>query len=164
MRLRVIAAAAFALIAAACSGRQGTASGADGHIRVERTTQRTTTVLDEPGRADYCPIDSLLTIIAVGHGRAAGFAVRTLFPFREARAFVVQPMLAGLDTATAAFRLAGGAARIATAGRVRLEASTRIEGEFDVAVPDSTGIAVRFRGNLSHITIRTGLSASCSRI
>ncbi len=165
MRGRVIAAAALGLVAgAACSASQGTESGAGGHLRVERIAKRSTTIVDEPGRAEYCPIDSILTIIAIGHNRAAGFAVRTLFPLRAARSFVVQPALAGLDTATAAFRLVNGSARVATAGSLRLEPSATIDGQFEVAVPDSAGTTVTFKGTFAHLPIRSGPSASCSRI
>jgi hypothetical protein len=161
MRRRVIAAAALALVAGASCG---TGSDADGHFRVERTTRRTSTLLDEPGRAQYCSTDSLLTIIAIGRNGAAGFAVRTTLPLRQASAFDVQQALGGLGTATAAFRLASGAARLGTAGRLRLQPAATIEGEFDVTVLDSLGAAVQFKGRLSRIPLRKGASALCSTV
>jgi hypothetical protein len=162
MRGRVIAAATLALVAGvACDVGCGDGSGAGGHLRVERMARRATPLMDEPGRAEYCPVDSVLTIIAIGHDRAAGFAVRTALPLREARTFAVQPVLGGVGTATAAFRLVGGSARLGSAGRLRLEPSPGIVGEFEVAVPDSAGIRVRFTGKLSHIPIRNVPPASC---
>jgi hypothetical protein len=156
----MIAPVALALVAAAC----GTGSGADGHVRVERTAKRTTTLMDEPGRADYCLADSVLVIIAIGRNRAAGLAARTLLPLREMHTFVVRPELGGLGTATAAFRLVNGSARLGTSGRLRLEASDTLEGEFEIAVPDSASTTVRFKGKLSRVPIRSDPSAACSSV
>ncbi len=117
--------------------------------------------MDEPGRAEYCPADTLLTVIAVGHNRGAGLAVRTAFPLREPRTFVVQPVLGGLGTATAAFRLVTGSARIGTAGKLRLEPSATVDGEFEVTVPDSAGTSVEFKGKVSRIPVGSGSRESC---
>ena len=165
MRGRVIAVVAVGLAAgAACSAGRWIPSGTGGRVRVERIARRTTILVDEPGRAEYCPIDSLLTIVATGPAPAAGFAVRVLFPLRAARSFVVQSALAGLDTATAAFRLENGSARVATAGGLRLQGSATLDGDFDLSVPDSGGNTVRFKGTLSRLPTRSGPSASCSRL
>ena len=161
MRRRVIAAAALALVAGAACGGGGTGSDVGGHLRVERRGSRTTTLMDEPGRAEYCAAETLLTIIAIGRNRGAGFAVRTAFPLREPRTFLVQPVLGGLGTATAAFRLVNGSARLGTAGSLRLEPSPGIDGEFEVTVPDSAGTPVQFRGKVSRIPIRSGSRESC---
>jgi len=161
MRRRVIAAAALALVAGASCG---TGSDASGHFRVERGGRRATTLLDEPGRAEYCPSESLLTIIATGRQGAAGFAVRTILPLVQARAFAVQPVLAGVGSATAAFRLPSGAARLGTAGQLRLQPSVAVDGEFDVTVPDSAGRTVQFKGRLTHIPLRTGTPTRCSSV
>jgi hypothetical protein len=161
MRRRVIAAAALALVAGASCG---TGSDADGHFRVERHARRTTTLIDDPGRAEYCPAESLLTVIAIGRNGAAGFAVRTALPLRQVSVFAVQPLLGGVGTATAAFRLASGAARVGTAGQLRLQPSATIDGDFDVAVPDSLGLTVPFKGKLSRIPVQTGSPARCSTV
>ena len=165
MRGGLIAVAAVGLAAgAACSAGRWIPSGTGGRVRVERMARRATILVDEPGRAEYCPLDSLLTIVATGPAPAAGFAVRVVFPLRAARSFVVQATLAGLDTATAAFRLDDGSARVATAGVLRLQASATVDGDFDLSVPDSGGNTVRFTGTLSRLPTRSAPSASCSRI
>lgn len=165
MRRRVIAAAALALVAgAACDVGPGTGSDAAGHLQVERVAKRTIKLMDEAGRADYCAAESLLTIIAIGHGQAAGLAVRAVLPVRAPRTFVVQPVLGGDGTATAAFRLANLSARIGAAGMLRLEPSGTISGDFEVAAPDSAGTLVRFKGKLSHIPVRNVPAGACEEV
>jgi hypothetical protein len=162
MRRRVIAAAALALVAgAACDLGVGTGSGAAGHLRVERAAHPPLKLMDEAGRADYCSADSLLTIIAIGYDRAAGLAVRVTLPLRAARTFVVQPQLGGVGTATVAFRLANGSARIGSAGTIRLDRSGAISGDFEFAVPDSAGTLERFKGKLSRIPVRNAPPGAC---
>jgi len=162
MRARLIAAAGLALAAAGgCGGTLDANAG--GHVRVERRADRTTGVMDEPGRAEYCPTDSLLTIIAVGHDRGAGFAVKTVLPLKGPGSFAVQSQMGGPGTATAAFRLASGAARVGTSGTIRLEETGSVSGDFDVAVPDTGRKPVRFRGSLERVPLRPGVPASCPR-
>jgi len=160
MRPRLIAAATLALAAGGCGGGAPDAN-AGGHVRVERAAARTAGIMDEPGRAEYCPADSLLTIIAVGHDRGAGFAVKTALPLQGAGSFLVRPQLGGVGTATAAFRLASGTARVGTSGTIRLQESGSVSGTFDVAVPDTGRTPVRFRGTLARIPLRPGIPASC---
>jgi len=164
MRPRLIAAAALALAAAGgCRGAGVQDSGAGGHLSVERSAGRTTRVMDEPGRAEYCPTDSLLTIIAVGPDRGAGLAVKTTLPLKGPSSFAVQRQLGGVGTGTAAFRLASGTARVGTSGTIRLQESGSVSGTFDVAVPDTGKKPVRFRGSLARIPLRPGIPASCPR-
>jgi len=131
---------------------------------VERVAKRATRLMDEAGRAEYCLADSVLTIIAIGRDRAAGLAARVAPPLRVARNFVVQPVLGGDGTATAAFRLANGSARLGATGTLRLEPSGTISGEFDVTVPDSAGTLVRFKGKLSHIPVRNIPAGACQDV
>ena len=162
MRRRVIAAAALAIVAGtACGGGPGSGLGAAGHLRVERMAKRSTRLMDESGRAEYCAAESLLVIMAIGHGQAAGLAVRAGFPLRAPRIFVVQPVLGGDGTATAAFRLVNGSARIGAAGTLRLEPSAVVSGDFEVAAPDSAGRPVRFKGRLSGIPVQNLPPGGC---
>jgi hypothetical protein len=156
MRRRVIAAVAL-VAGAAC----GTGSAADGRLLVEREAKRTTRLMYEPARADYCAADSLLIITAIGRDRTAGFALRVRLPLQAARTFVVQPMLGSVGTATAAFRLPSGSGRLATAGTIRLEASGTVSGDFDVTVGDSAGTTVRFKGELHHAPVRQLPAGAC---
>jgi len=162
MRRRVIAAAALALLAgAACGVGPGSAPGASGHLRVVRKAGRTSTVLDEPGRAEYCSPDSILTIIALGRDRAAGFAARAVLPLAGTVTFDVKPELGGAGTATAAFRLPSGSARLGVSGRLRLTSAGALEGDFEIALPDSGKIPVRYEGALSGIPVHDA-PASCA--
>jgi len=162
MRGRVIAAAALAFLAgASCGVGPGSDSGAGGHLRVVREAGRTSTVMNDPGRAEYCPSDSILTVIALGDNRAAGLAVRTLFPFR-ATSFAVLPELGSVGTATAAFRVPNGSARLGVSGRLHLEASVVLGGDFEIALPDSGKTHVLYRGTLSGIPIRNAPAGSCA--
>ena len=165
MRRRVIAAAVLALVAGtACGGGPGTGSGAAGHLRVERVAKRSARLMDEGGRAEYCAAESLLVIMAIGHGQAAGLAVRAGFPLRAPRTFVVQPVLGGDGTATAAFRLVNGSARIGAAGTLRLQPSGVINGDFEVTAPDSAGTLVRFKGRLSGIPVQNLPPGGCEEV
>lgn len=158
----MIAAAALALLAgASCGVGPGTESGISGHLRVVRETGHSSTVMNEPGRAEYCLSDSILTIIALGQNRAAGFAARTIFPF-QAASFDVRPELGGVGTATAALRLPTGFARLGVSGRLRLESSGSLDGDFEIAVPDSGKTLVRYKGTLSGIPIRNAPAGSCA--
>jgi hypothetical protein len=158
----MMAAAALALLAgAACEGGPGPQSGAAGHLTVSIVTKRASRLLDEPGLATYCASDSLLTIIAIGHGRAAGFAARVTLPLHESRSMAIQAVLGGTGSATAAFRLANGAARVGTAGTLRLEQSGAISGDFEVSAPDSAGVPARFQGKLSRIPVRNARPGAC---
>lgn len=159
MRRRVIAATALALVAGC-----GTGSTADGRLVVERVAKPTTKLIDEPGRADYCSADSLLIITAIGRDRTAGFAVRTKLPLPSARTFMIQQALGNVGTATAAFRLANGSGRLASAGTVRLELSGTISGDFVVTVADSAGISVPYKGTLRHIRVRNLPPGACQDV
>jgi len=162
MRRRVIAAAAVALVAgAACE--VGCGGGTDGHLRVERLAKRATTLMDEPAYADYCPADSILSILAIAPNRAGGLAVRTAFPLREPRTFRVQPLLDSLGTATAAFRPMTGWALLGTSGQIRLERGRTVQGEFQVAVAESAGTVVQLRGTFSRIPVRGDPPLTCPR-
>jgi len=163
MRGRVIAVVALAFVTASCDAGRGAEAGADGHLRVERETKTPSTIMDEPGRADYCPADSVLSIIAIGHNRAGGFAARTVLPLRGPTVFGVQPVLGGAGTATAAFRLVSGSAKLGAGGQIRLEPGRSLSGDFDVTVPDTGTALVHFKGTLSGIPLSSRPPASCPR-
>lgn len=164
MRRPFIANAALAaLVCVACDA--GAGAGPDpvgGRLVVQRVAKRTTKLSDGPGLASYCPADSLLLVIAIGRAWTSGFAVRVALPLREAGTFKVQRLLGDLGTATAAFRPIGeGAAQLGVGGTLRLEPSSGIRGGFEVAVPDSGGVHISFRGRWSRIPLRRLPRGSC---
>jgi len=162
MRRTLIAIACLALLAGVgCDAGVDGGAGSGGHLRVVRKAARTSTLMDEPGRAEYCASDSLLTIVALGRGHGAGFAIRTTLPLRQTTGFGVQSTLAGPGSATAAFRLADGSGRVAASGQLRLRAATDVGGDFDVSISDTAGTPVRYVGTLENIPVRALPPASC---
>jgi hypothetical protein len=166
MRSRVVArVATVLLVVAGCGVGPGSEVGARGDLVVDRVAAgRSLRFLDEPAVATYCSNDSLLTIVAVGRNGAAGFAVRTTLPLSAPKTFQVAPALADTSSAEAVIRVRTGVARVGVSGRIRLEGSATISGEFDVALPDSAGARPRLTGRLSRIPVRTGTRAGCGAV
>jgi hypothetical protein len=165
---RLFIAPVLALAAVGCSGRGRSAMvggpDAGGRMVVQRAAGDVSTVVDGPARASYCAADSLLLIIGVGLTWSSGFAVRTVLPLAETRAFRIQPSLGELGTATAVFRpLRVGAAEFGTAGTVSLDPGTGVTGRFDLAVPDSGAEKRSFRGRWSAIPVRVLAGDSCAK-
>ena len=166
MRSRVVArVATVLLVVAGCGVGPGSEVGARGDLVVDHVAAgRSLRFLDEPAVATYCSNDSLLTIVAVGRNGAAGFAVRTTLPLSAPKTFQVAPALADTSSAEAVIRVRTGVARVGVSGRIRLEGSATISGEFDVALPDSAGARPRLTGRLSRIPVRTGTRAGCGAV
>jgi len=153
------------VVVAGCGVGPRSEVGADGDLEVDRVVVgRTSRLLDGPALAAYCANDSLLTVVAVGRNGAAGIAVRTTLPLTRTKSFAVAPGPAVTASAAVAVRLGTGAARIGISGSLRLEGTTTVSGDFDVALPDSAGAHPRLTGRLSRIAIRTGPRAGCGAI
>jgi len=132
---------------------------------MERVTgSRTATLLDQAALATYCPADSLLTIIATGRHASAGFAVHAALPWTGTRTFPVGASLATPGAATAAFRFPNGVARLGIEGTVRLQAATRIDGDFDVRVSDSAGVAASVRGRFTAVPVTRWPPPTCGGV
>lgn len=166
MRRLLLAAALPALAGAACDARHGAGASpfpAAGRFLAERVAARTTTLIDGPGWATYCPPDSSLVIMAIGRTWSGGLALRAVPPLGAARVFRVQLSLGDTGTATAAFRAPeAGAARVGVGGTVRVAVSAAIDGTFDVTLPDSGQVHVFVRGRLSGIPLVRLPTATCS--
>jgi hypothetical protein len=146
-RRRVAAAALAALVAAACSA----GPDAGGRLLVERISRGSARLLDDPGQATYCAAESLLTVVAVGRSWSGGLAMRVTLPVRAAVTLQVRRSLGGYGTATAAFRPAGGVARLGVSGAITLAPSSGVEGAFEVTVTDSAPPDAVVRGRLSRM-------------
>ncbi len=166
MRRLLLAAALPALAGAGCDAGHGAGASpfpAGGRFVAERVARRTTTLLNSPAWATYCPADSQLVIIAISRKWNGGLALRTVPPFNAAGDFQVQVSLGGLGTATGAFRApAAGSASVGVGGTVRVVVTAVVNGRFDIAVPDSGASHVSIRGTLSRIPFFTLPAATCS--
>jgi hypothetical protein len=166
MRRLLLAAALPVLAGAACDAghRAGASPFPDGgRLLAERVARRTTTLVDGPAFATYCPADSALVIIALGRTWSAGLALRTVPPLDAPRGFHVQLSLGDVGTATAAFRApSAGAARLGVGGTVRAAVTVAVNGRFDVDLPDSGGSHVTIRGTLSRIPFSMLAAATCA--
>ena len=166
MRRLLLAAALTALAGAACDAcRRAGASPfpVGGRFLAERVARRTSTLVNGPAWATYCPADSLLVIVALGRTWNGGIALRAVPPLSTPRDFKVQLVLGDLGTATVAFRApSAGAARVGAGGTVRVAVGTSVNGRFDVAVPDSGGASIAIRGTLSQIPFLQLPAATCS--
>lgn len=168
MRRLLLAAALPVLAGAACSAGRGAGDSpfpVGGRFLAEQVERRTTTLINGPAWATYCPSDSVLVIIALGRTWSGGIAVRT-FPLVNARHdFQVQLSLDTLGTAAAAFRApAAGSARVAIGGTVRVAVTNAVSGRFDVALPDSARERRSIRGTLTRIPFAVLPAAACSPI
>jgi hypothetical protein len=165
MRRLLLAAALPVLAGAACDAGHGAGTSPfpdGGTFLAERVARRTTTLVNGPALATYCPADSLLVIVALGRSWNGGLALRTVPPLTP-RDYQVQLSLGDVGTATVAFRApAAGAARVGVGGTVRLLVTTVANGQFDVALPDSGGAHVSIRGTLSGIPFRRLPAKACS--
>jgi len=166
MRRLLLAAALPTLAAAGCSAGHGagaTPFPVGGRFLAARVAQRTTTLIDGPAWATYCPSDSVLVITALGGRWNGGVAVRT-FPLVGARrGFEVRRELVDLGTATAAFRAsAAGAARVGVGGSVQIAVANSVSGEFQISLPDSGREHVSVRGTLTRIPLSVLSAATCS--
>ncbi len=166
MRHPLLAAALPVLAGAACSAGHGAGDSPfplGGRFRADQVARRTTTLINGPAWATYCPSDSALVIVALGRTWSGGFAVRT-FPLAGApRDFQVQLTLGDLGTATAAFRAPdAGSARVGVSGTVRVTVGGTVTGRFDVALPDSGQQHVAIRGTFSSIPVSVLSAATCS--
>lgn len=166
MRRLLLAAALSALAGAACDARHGAGASpfpAGGRFLAERVAGRTTTLVNGPAWATYCPADSSLVIIAIGRTWNGGLALRAIPPLNVPRDFRVQVSLGDTGTATAAFRAPdAGAARVGVGGTVRAAITTAVNGWFDVTLPDSGRDHVSIRGRLSGIPLTRLPTATCS--
>jgi hypothetical protein len=168
MRRLLLAAALPVLAGAACSAGHG--SGASpfpegGRWLAERIARRTTTLLNGPAWATYCPSESLLVIVALGPRWNGGLAVKMLPPLGAPRDYRVQLSLGDVGTAAAAFRArATGVALLGTGGSIHLAVTSAVNGQFDVALPDSGREHVSIRGTLSRIPVSVLSAATCSPI
>jgi len=163
-----MAAALPMLTSGACHAGRGPGTSPfpeGGRLRAEHVAQRTSTLVNGPAWATYCPSDSLLVIVALGRAWNGGFAVRIVPPLDVAREFHVQPSLGDIGTATAAFRSAsGGVARLGVGGTVRVDVTSAVNGRFDIALPDSGRGHVAIKGTLTGIPYRVLKAAACSPI
>jgi len=99
-------------------------------------------ILHSAARATYCRGDSILVIVAVTSRWTAGLALRGAFPVDTARNFSVGGSLAGVGTATAAFRAVTDSvepALVGVGGTARLDPGRQATGRFDVSVPAVDG-------------------------
>lgn len=166
MRRLLLAAALPALAGAACSAGRGAGDSpfpVGGRFFAEEVARRTTTLINGPAWATYCPSDSALVIIALSRTWSGGLAIRT-FPLADTRhEFQVQFSPGALGTATAAFRApAAGAARVAVGGTIRVAVTNTVSGQFDLALPDSARERVSIRGTLTRIPFSVLPAATCS--
>ncbi len=166
MRRPFLAAALPVLAGAACSA--GHSAGASpfpvgGRFRAEHVARRTTTLINGPAWATYCPSDSTLVIIALGRTWSGGLAVRTFPLVAGSRDFKVQLSLGDLGTGTAAFRAPGaGAARVGVSGAITVDVAATVSGRFEVALPDSAKQHAAVRGTLTRIPYAVLRGATCS--
>ena len=166
MRRLLLAAALPALAGAACDAGHGAGTSPfpdGGRFLAERVARRTTTLVNGPAWATYCPADSLLVIVALGRTWNGGLALRTVPPLDVPRDFHVQTALGDIGTAAAAFRApAAGAATVGVGGTVRVVVTRVVTGRFDVAMPDSGREHTSIRGTLSQIPFVMLPAATCS--
>jgi len=166
MRRLLLAAALPVLAGAACDAGHGAGASPfpdGGRFLAERVAGRTTTLVNSPAWATYCPADSQLVIVTLGPTWSGGLALRTVPPLSAPRDFQVQLALGDIGTATAAFRApAAGGARVGVGGTVRVAVTTVVSGRFDVAIPDSGRSHVSIRGTLSRIPFSVLPAATCS--
>lgn len=166
MRRLLVAAALSALAGAACGACRGAGTSpfpGGGRFLAERVARRTTTLMDDPAWATYCPADSTLVIVTLGRTWSGGLALRAAQPLDAPRDFQVRALLGEVGTAVAAFRgPEAGAARVGVGGTVRLAVTAVVNGRFDIALPDSWGAHVSIRGTLSGVPISMLPTATCS--
>jgi hypothetical protein len=118
---------------------------AEGRLAAELAGER---LLHSAAQATYCRGDSILVIVAVTSRWTAGLALRSDFPLGTARNFSVGGSLAGVGTATAAFRAVTDSvepALVGAGGTVRLEPGRQATGRFDIGVPAPGGRSARRR-------------------
>ena len=166
MRRLLAAAALSALAGAACDACHGAGASpfpGGGRFLAQRVAQRTTTLVNDPAWATYCPADSTLVIVTLGRRWSGGLAVRAIQPLNAPRDFQVQASLGEVGTAVAAFRAPeAGAARVGVGGTIRLAATSAVNGRFEIALPDSGGAHVSIRGTLSGVPVSMLAAATCS--
>ncbi len=164
-RRAALTAAIVAIAGAACDAGSRPGSGFEpggGRVVVERIARRGADVADGPGQASYCPDDSLLLVVVLGRRWSGGLAMKVLFPLPQAQSLGVQRAVGGLGTAGAAFRpYRAGSAALGVGGTVELQPGEAATGRFDVAVPDSNGVPVVFRGRFSSVPVRVLPRGSC---
>ena len=168
MRRLLLAAALPVLAGGACSAGHRAGDSpfpVGGRFLAEQVARRTTTLVNGPAWATYCPSDSVLVIIALGRTWSGGLAMRT-FPLVAApHEFQVQLSLDAVGTATAAFRASSaGPARVAVGGTVQVAVTNAVSGRFDLALPDSAKEHVSIRGTLTRIPFAVLPAATCSPI
>jgi hypothetical protein len=126
-------------------------------------------ILNSAAQATYCRGDSILVIVAVTSRWTAGLALRSAFPVVTARNFSVGGSLAGVGTATAAFRAVTDSvepALVGAGGTAQLDPGRQATGRFDVSVsaPDGRSRARRIRGAFRALpTADTAATCSTSR-
>jgi hypothetical protein len=165
MRRLLLAAALPLLAGPGCGAGRGPGSTpfpVGGRFVAERVARRTTTLINAPAWATYCPSDSVLVITAIGRRWNGGLAIRT-FPLVGAERDVrVQLALGDLGTATAAFRApAGGEAKVGVGGSVRVTVVGTVSGRFDITLPDSSQQHVSIRGALTRVPYSVLSAATC---
>jgi hypothetical protein len=165
MRRLFLAAALPMLAGAGCGAGRDAGAGpfpVGGRFLAERVARRTTSLVDGPAWATYCPSDSVLMITALDRRWNGGLALRTYPLVGAQRDLQVRPSLGDLGTATAAFRAAAGGAHVGTAGSVQVAVSGTVSGRFNVALPDSATEHVSIRGTLTLIPFSVLSAATCS--
>jgi hypothetical protein len=166
MRRLLLAAALPMLAGAGCSAGRGAGASPfpiGGRFLAKGVARQTTTLINGPAWATYCPSDSVLVIVALGRGWSGGLAVRTYPLLGPQRDLKVQLALGDLGTATAAFRApAAGAAQVGVSGSVQVAVATTVSGRFDIALPDSGKKQVSIRGTLARIPFSVLSAATCS--
>jgi len=166
MRRLLLAAALPMLAGAGCGAGRGAGDSPfpiGGRFLAERVARRTTTLVNGPAWATYCPSDSVLMITALGRRWNGGLALRTYPLIGARRDLQVRPALGDLGTATAAFRaVAVGGAHVGIGGSVQLAVSGTVSGRFHVALPDSAKEHVSIRGTLTLIPVSVLSAATCS--
>ncbi len=166
MRHPLLAAALPVLAGAACSAGHGAGASPfplGGRFRADQVARRTTTLIDGPAWATYCPSDSALVIVALSRTWSGGLAVRTFPLAGPPRDFRVQLALGDLGTATAAFRAPdAGPARVGESGSIRVTVSGTVSGRFEAALPDSGRQHVVIRGTFASIPVSVLRAATCA--
>ncbi len=158
MRQRLLPALCVAV--AACSG--GTLrdrSGGDLTVRAEPGGS----LAGGPARADWCAIDSTLSVIGHDDRWSVAIAARTSWPLARDSLFTVGPQLGGSGSASLAARpLYGDSAGppiIGQTGTMWLFAGDQARGEIEVEAVRADTLRVRVRGRFRAVPV----SDACPR-
>lgn len=143
------------LVLAGCGSAPGGPAG--GRLTIVRAGRGGRTLVSAPAVGAWCASDSSLAVLAVTSSGSGGVAVRAAWPLPSPDSFTVQPRLAGLGTATAAWRNVGDTVSVAFAadsGLVVLRAGASVSGRFTAWATLFDTAVVRLEGTLDAIPVR----------